>query len=51
MIAALLRRAKDERDTTPGYITDETRDALNDVGYTAAEIESAINHMEPARAS
>jgi hypothetical protein len=43
--STLLRRAKHERAEF-GYIKPETRDALEDVGYTAATIESALLNME-----
>lgn len=42
----LLRMAKSERDITHGFITDNTRDRLNDLGYTAAGIEEALLNME-----
>lgn len=42
----LLRMAKDERDITHGFITDNTRDRLSDLGYTAAGIEEALLNME-----
>lgn len=42
----LLRMAKSERDISHGYITDNTRDRLMDLGYTAASLEEALLNME-----
>ncbi len=47
----LLRNAKDERDIWPGYITDNTRARLEDIGMTAAQIESALTNMENSNGS